>query len=658
MPFYRPNQTQMRTLMLLAVLFAGTTCALAQDNRRPGKVIRDPDGNFAVLIATQDGGRVIPYDEYFGADAEGMRGPIRIADANLLHDQFRWEAKLSADGWNNNSCSKASENIINDVIEFEALPQGWEIRQVGTLGNLTTFENATIGPLAGRADAWWNSKPYRDEFDLTNPNDYVNPPSYAHTTTVVKSPDGNYYVVDNWHGDLEIKRVYPVGDVPDNEFAEFLSRVPDETLNIDANYRLHRSGLGKYFDQPPGPDDPVDPPEVRVSTPPPTSEEVPVEVLQSADPNDKTGLLGVGTEHYFTPDGPMFYTIRFENKADASAPAQEVLVRDTLDAGVFDLSTFQLGEIQFGSRHVSVPPGRSSFSTRVALGDGPLEVLINASLVEETGIVTWRFTTLDTRTGDLPFDPLDGFLPPNRTSPEGEGSVAFRVTAREGLSNGTEIRNQARIIFDLNEPIDTPPWSNTVDLNPPTSRVTDLGDVQSESVFTVRWDGDDAEAGVSTYDVYVSVNGGAFDQWLRRVPVTEERFAGDSDSTYAFYSIAYDGVGNVEPAKTEADATTAVSVASEAAASVPDVLTLVAPFPNPSPGRGEVALRFGLPVSGRADLRVYDVRGRELAALVDEERAAGWHAVRWGVDGLASGVYVVRLRSEGQMQTRTVTVAR
>jgi hypothetical protein len=44
--------------------------------------------------------------------------------------------------------------------------------------------------------------------------------------------------------------------------------------------------------------------------------------------------------------------------------------------------------------------------------------------------------------------------------------------------------------------------------------------------------------------------------------------------------------------------------------------------------------------------------------LVDEEREAGRHAAVLSADGLASGVYVVRLRAGDAVQTQRVTVVR
>lgn len=86
-------------------------------------------------------------------------------------------------------------------------------------------------------------------------------------------------------------------------------------------------------------------------------------------------------------------------------------------------------------------------------------------------------------------------------------------------------------------------------------------------------------------------------------------------------------------------------------------LTLAAPAPNPS--RGGVALAFTLPRAGRADLRVYDVSGREVAALASGTHAAGLHEARWdgrGADGRPApgGVYFARLVTDDGAETRRV----
>ena len=57
-------------------------------------------------------------------------------------------------------------------------------------------------------------------------------------------------------------------------------------------------------------------------------------------------------------------------------------------------------------------------------------------------------------------------------------------------------------------------------------------------------------------------------------------------------------------------------------------------------------------------LKVYDVLGREVATLVNGEREAGTHRVRWEATGLPSGVYVYRLLSNGFAGTRKLLLVR
>jgi CSLREA domain-containing protein len=181
----------------------------------------------------------------------------------------------------------------------------------------------------------------------------------------------------------------------------------------------------------------------------------------SLDPNDKVGPGGPGG--FIDGLTPLPYTINFENIATATGEAYEVTVTDQLDVTKYDLTTFGLGPISFGDRIVPVPPGLQSFSTEVDLRPGVnILVGIDAALDTGTGIVAWKFTTLDPATHEFPEDPEFGFLPPNVTSPEGEGAVLFTVSLKPGFGLGTTVCNDASIVFDFNPPIETPTFCNTI----------------------------------------------------------------------------------------------------------------------------------------------------------------------------------------------------
>lgn len=177
---------------------------------------------------------------------------------------------------------------------------------------------------------------------------------------------------------------------------------------------------------------------------------VDLRIVNSIDPNDILGPKGIGEEHWVTPDAVLPFTVRFENYAEATAPAQEILVHAALDADL-DWSTFQLGDIGFGRTHIDVPEGAQEFDTVVDFVqvDGTeLDVTVEARLAD--GVVSWRLAALDPATGQLPDDPLAGFLPPNRAAPEGDGFLKFSVQPRGDRPIGTRIDVSAAITFDTN----------------------------------------------------------------------------------------------------------------------------------------------------------------------------------------------------------------
>ena len=80
-----------------------------------------------------------------------------------------------------------------------------------------------------------------------------------------------------------------------------------------------------------------------------------------------------------------------------------------------------------------------------------------------------------------------------------------------------------------------------------------------------------------------------------------------------------------------------------------------APTPNPVRSRGRLA--FTLPARGPVRLVLYDVRGREVAVLVDGERAAGRHVATLEAAGLGAGLYFARLTADHGELSRRVVVA-
>lgn len=269
-----------------------------------------------------------------------------------------------------------------------------------------------------------------------------------------------------------------------------------------------------------------------------------VKIVGSSDPNDKVGSTGAGAAQFLAGAEPLRYAVFFENVETATAPAQEVIITDQLDGSKVDFDTLSLGPISFGDRTVVPPPGLSQYSTSVDLRPvQDLVVGIDARLDKSTGLITWRFTSIDPLTGQFTEDPLAGFLPPNVNPPEGDGSVVFTIKPKV---TGTPICNQASIVFDVNAPILTPQWCNTIDATPPSSAVQSLSATQVTTDFPVQWAGSDTGAGIADYTIFVSENGGPFSPFVSDTTDTSATFTGQTGKTYAFYSVARDLVGNVE----------------------------------------------------------------------------------------------------------------
>lgn len=281
-------------------------------------------------------------------------------------------------------------------------------------------------------------------------------------------------------------------------------------------------------------------------------------IVGSVDPNDKYALAGAGPARWVPPSQILPFQIVFENKTNAAAPAQEVLVTDDLDPRL-DWSTFELASIAFNDATITVPPGLQRYSTTTTVGTDPYEVAVDASLNPVTGRITWLMRSRDPATGDLPEDPYAGFLPPNDATRRGEGSLTYTVRSRADLADGTQLTNRATIVFDptygANPPILTPWVTNTIDAVAPGSAVQPLP-AQGVGEIPLSWGGQDAPggSGIASYDIYTSRNGGPYAPWLMATTNTTARFLGEPGSAYRFYSVARDAAGNTEAAPAEPDA--------------------------------------------------------------------------------------------------------
>jgi hypothetical protein len=319
--------------------------------------------------------------------------------------------------------------------------------------------------------------------------------------------------------------------------------------------------------------------------------------VTSFDPNAIYGPTGVGANRWITNGILVNYLITFENFDTAQADAQVVIVYDTINPGIFDLKTFQFGNVNFGNFSRRVPPNRTEFVLDVDMNPAKnLTVRIFGKLDTVSGIVSWRFVTIDPNTGELPI--FDGFLPPNVTSPEGEGSVMYSVAIRSDVSNQTRIPKRATIFFDENDPIETNTWENSIDIAPPTSSLT--ATVQDTVIF-ITFNSGDNESGILSNYLYLKDFEGTWIPFISS-PTDTLTVYGEPGRTYEFYGTAEDSIGLEELKTPFAEATVTIS---GLASSFNPAFQL---YPNPR-GSGPVYVRSNGNFPN-TEVTVYDILGR------------------------------------------------
>ena len=74
----------------------------------------------------------------------------------------------------------------------------------------------------------------------------------------------------------------------------------------------------------------------------------------------------------------------------------------------------------------------------------------------------------------------------------------------------------------------------------------------------------------------------------------------------------------------------------------------------PNPFGDQTRVAFNLEAAADVELRVLDLMGREVAVLENRRLAPGVHEYQYVTNGLAPGVYLVRLEVDGKGFTRKI----
>lgn len=257
-------------------------------------------------------------------------------------------------------------------------------------------------------------------------------------------------------------------------------------------------------------------------------------VPQSWDPNEMEGPLGAGAARLVEPGEWMTYTVYFENKAEATAAAQEVTVTEQL-GGALDWSTFEMVDVGFNNQLDLGLGGKRRGASVTAMAGTAYKVRTELDFDAKTGAAKWYMRIVDESTETRwPRDVYAGFLPPNDATGRGEGHITYRVKLRDDAAAGTVVRASANIVFDYNAAIETDPaWWNTV--AEMVTATVDLGNGVSTNVTVMvgaPWIGQlpdpDKRPGMRFAGWFTGPNGTG-------TAVTEESVAAAGAKLYAFW---------------------------------------------------------------------------------------------------------------------------
>ncbi|MBP6356362.1 MAG: T9SS type A sorting domain-containing protein [Paludibacter sp.] len=319
-------------------------------------------------------------------------------------------------------------------------------------------------------------------------------------------------------------------------------------------------------------------------------------IVASWDPNEKTGPKGFGETNAIAKPQRMDYTIFFENKKEATAPAYRIYIEDTLSE-LFDLST-----VEFGSTSHS--------------GDNYFW-----QMEQDGNKLKWTIEGIE--------------LPPNITPPEGEGYVTFSVELKPGIASGVPVTNNATIIFDKNAPITTNIWTNVLDMLAPTTQMNSVNYTQGDTDVTVSCISNDNVngSGVNRYLFYVSENEAPF-TFIEESKTNSIKFPINlqKEINYRFYTLAIDNTGNVE--QNRPDYVTFNSLTS----SVNDVkANKLRAYPNPSMD-GIFYITGNTESIHATSYRVYSTIG-QLVIMKEISVQDGRQPVKIDLSGYPAGIY-------------------
>lgn len=337
-------------------------------------------------------------------------------------------------------------------------------------------------------------------------------------------------------------------------------------------------------------------------------------LVASWDPNEIVGPAGYGEQNHLSEIPTMNYTIFFENKKEATAPAYRVQIVDTLSAA-FNPETVKFGETShMGAQY-------------------------NWKMEREGNILKWDIEGIE--------------LMPNITPPEGEGFVKFSVELNNNLPTGTAIENRATITFDMNPPIVTNTWVNILDFVAPTTTMNTIEYQAGDTILIVTCTATDNEsgAGVGMYEFFASVDQSPFVSVGQSAQNSIEFQIPDSTkNNYRFYALVTDNVGNAEQTIPQLTECNSLLVSAKTFTNPVSKLSM---YPNPV--KDFVNIQLKEPTQKAYIIEIVSINGaRQHSALYTDDQMQ--QGISIDTRHLRKGTYLLRIKSDQQVETQKLII--
>lgn len=124
-------------------------------------------------------------------------------------------------------------------------------------------------------------------------------------------------------------------------------------------------------------------------------------------------------------------------------------------------------------------------------------------------------------------------------------------------------------------------------------------------------------------------------------------FASDAESKYRSYGVMGQRIANIGFRTARGSVSTGVD---ENGYSPSHSFRLEQNYPNPF--NPATTFKYQIEMNCTVSLRIYDLLGREIAALVNERKPAGTYSVTWNASLVSSGVYYYRLQAGTFAETK------